>query len=189
MGFSKTITPAFGGQLFLPGDKEHFLDWLVETEFTPTGIKDSRSNYRVWREGDGARVEAEDRLTATNIGLENIALLPGEEEGEGFHLHYQVLFPKWARFCWILCICVTIVPMFLMTALVLILPLFFESTQVFVDGTVLNPLYLIFFLPILFIGLALPLFLVAHHKPKVKEILEIVLKRAAEAAVQSRSGS
>jgi len=182
MSLGEKITPAFAGTLELPGRGEPFLDRLVEEEFTPTGLTGPRANYRLSRLEEGLLVEAADLLTAINIGLERVALAVTPAGAGRFRLTYQVLFPRWARFCWTISLCTTLVPVALLTVAVFLAAAFIPAVRSFAGNTVLNPLYLVAVLPWVLFGLFLPPFLVARHKPRAREVLERNLRLAAERA-------
>jgi hypothetical protein len=180
MPLSEKITPAFAGTLEFAGRGEAFLDRLAREDFTPTGFTGPRANYRLSRVEEGLLVEAADLLTAINIGLERVALTASPAGPGRFRLDYQVLFPRWARFCWTISLCTTLVPVALLTGGVFLVAAFFPGARVFADNTVLNPLYLLAVLPWALLGLALPPLLVAYHKPRARQVLERSLQRAAE---------
>ena len=68
------------------------LESLVTDGFSPAGFSGSRANYQARFYEKGVLVEAQDSLTAWNIGLERVALLPGKGTPRGFTLFYRVEF-------------------------------------------------------------------------------------------------
>lgn len=181
MGILERIAPRFEGGLDLPGEGSHFLDDLERQGFSPTGFSGPRAKYAVRRQGAGLLVEAQDRLTAWNVGLEWVALLADPLPAGGFRLLYEVRFPRWARFCWTISLCTTWVPLAAIVAAALFLGGLVPAARPATLEPMTGLLFALIVVPFLLFGLLLPPLLVVLHRPRARGLLERVLRARAEA--------
>lgn len=176
----QSIAPAFEGKIELPGRAKAFLSDLEDRGFSPSGRTGFRANYKASRFEEGIVIEAGDNLTAWNIGLEKVALLPGRQGASSFELHYRVVFPRWHHFCWIISLCCTLVPVGFFSTIIIMAGIAFPGAYAFAKATVWTPYFLILALPIAGAGFILPPFLTAKHKAVAKAVLEKTLKARAD---------
>jgi len=167
--------PRFEGSLELPGLPADFparIAARVERGLLVPGRR-NRANYRVLETGpDAVRFAAGDWSTGINLGLNAVRI---EREGAG-RLHYEVVFPVWARYVRVLSAGIGSV-----LALCSLIPAVAAEIDAYPGGLAW------FWGAVLFWGLVWPHLLVALHKRAAARFLERVLRE--ELVPQVRAGA